>query len=52
MKIHYTRKDFVTMPKNEKIDIIKSESFELPAPTLSFWDKLKQFKNQYKRKRA
>lgn len=45
MRIIYTRKNFVAMPKNEKINILKSGSFEMPGP--NFWEKLTAFKNKF-----
>lgn len=50
MRIIYTRKNFAAMPKSDKINIIRTETFEIPEP--SFWEKLIEFKNKFMQKRA
>ena len=46
MRIIYTRKAFATMPKADKINIIRTSTTEAPGAT--FWDRLKAFKNKIK----
>lgn len=51
MKIIYTRQQFASMPKREKISIIKAGGlFQIPGP--DFWQKLTEFKNKFNKKTA
>lgn len=51
MRLIYTRKLFATMPKSEKINIIKAGGlFKIPGP--DFWEHLQDFKNKFNRKTA